>query len=60
MVPEVTRPLKGPRWSGGNPPLCRVPRSTRREVQMAGNLKSPSLHPMNPKMGEGPRSPDEP
>ena len=22
---------------------------------MAGNLKSPSLHPMNPKMGEGPR-----
>ena len=22
---------------------------------MAGNLKSPSLYPMNPKMGEGPR-----
>ena len=22
---------------------------------MAGNLKSPSLHPMNPKLGEGPR-----
>ena len=55
MVAKVTRPLKGPRWSGGNPPLCRVPRSTRREVRMAGNLKSPSLHPMNPKLGEGPR-----
>ena len=34
---------------------CRVPGSTRPEVQMAGNLKSPSLHPMNPEMGEGPR-----
>ena len=55
VVTKVSRPLEDPWWSDGNPPLRRVPGSTRPERRMAGNLKSPSLHPMNPKWGEGPR-----
>ena len=51
VVTKVSRLLEDPWWSDGNPPLWRVPGSTRPERRMAGNLKSPSLHPMNPKWG---------
>jgi hypothetical protein len=56
--PRWSRWLQGradPRWSDGNPPVSRVSEYTGPGVRMAGNLKSPSLHPMNPKLGEGSR-----
>ena len=56
--PRWSRWLQGradPRWSDGNPPVSRVSEYTGPGVRMAGNLKSPSLHPMNPMLGEGSR-----
>jgi hypothetical protein len=50
---KVTRPLKGPRWSGGNPPVSGAGEHPPGGAESV--IDTPSLHPMNPEMGEGPR-----
>ena len=40
VVTKVSRPLEDPWWSDGNPPLRRVPGSTRPERRMGDNLKA--------------------
>ena len=53
--PGWSRRLQGRQRTHGGPTVSlrvgRVSEYTRPEVRMAGNLKSPSLHPMNPKWG---------